>query len=58
MAARARDNFGNKYGTIYTLDDQSMRTVHEQAGFQLAAIGLSIGLGVFGGLVAGFITSS
>jgi ammonium transporter Rh len=57
MAARARDNFGDSYGQVY-FDNQAYRTNHEQAGYQLAALGLSIGLGLFGGIVAGFITSS
>jgi len=57
VAARGRGNLGPNYGVIY-FDNEAFRTASQQAGFQLAAIGLAIGLGVLGGLIAGFVTSS
>jgi ammonium transporter Rh len=57
VAARSRNNLGKNYGEVYALDNEAYRTVHEQAGFQLACLALCLGLGLFGGLIAGWVTS-
>lgn len=56
VASKADTNFGSNYNNFFP--SESIRTPSEQAGYQLAAIALSIGLGLFGGLVAGIITGT
>jgi ammonium transporter Rh len=58
VASRSRENFSFNYGNVFVLDNEAYRTDSQQAGFQLAALGLSIGLGIFGGIITGLITST
>lgn len=47
---------GRNYDNVFL--NRTLRTPSQQAGFQLAALGLSIGLGMLGGAVAGLITGT
>ena len=56
--AFAETNFGDRYPDyFYSKASGALRTHREQAGYQLASLGVSLGLALFGGLVAGFIAS-
>ena len=55
MASRAGDNFGDNLATNFPL--QAARTPQEQAGYQLAGLGLCLGIAIGGGLFTGFVTS-
>ncbi len=54
LAYLGRTNFGNNYGTLWW-DEPGLRTTSQQAGFQLAALFLSMGFGLFGGFITGLI---
>ena len=56
IASRAGDNFGENYGEIFKAHD-GKRDPSEQAGYQLAALALTLGLAIAGGLFTGFVTS-
>ena len=51
--ARGADSFGDQYSRIF----KAGRDPSTQAGFQLAGVFLSLGLAIFSGLLAGYITS-
>ena len=53
VASRGDINFGNQYTYIF----KQGRTPSVQAGYQLAGVALTLGLAIFSGLLAGFITS-
>lgn len=55
MASRTDVNFGSNLATNYPL--QALRTPAEQAGYQLAGLGLCLGIAIGGGIFTGFITS-
>jgi ammonium transporter Rh len=55
MAYRAPGNFGSNLATEYPL--QSLRTGPQQAGYQLAGLGVCLGIAIGSGLLTGFITS-
>ena len=56
--AFAEENFGSRYSDyFYSPHDQEVRSGRMQAGYQLATLGLSLGLAIFGGLLAGFIAT-
>jgi hypothetical protein len=54
MASYRDKNFGDNYGNIFLAEN---RTPSEQSGYQLAALALTLGMSITGGLFAGFITS-
>ena len=54
--ALAEHNFGPRYNEyFYSPAAGAVRTHREQAGYQLASLGVSLGLALLGGIVAGFI---
>ena len=53
MASRAPNNFGSNYPIIFGQDLGS----NAAGGYQLAALALTLGFSISGGLLAGFITS-
>ena len=55
MAYRAPQSFGANFATVYPV--QATRTGQKQAGYQLAALALTLGIAIFSGLLTGFITS-
>ena len=55
VASYGKENFGINYYTFFT--NQDNRGDGVQAGFQLAALALSIGIAVFTGLITGWLTS-
>lgn len=57
VISRGVGNFGEaNYSANFV--DLSIRTVHEQAGYQLAALATSLAFGIFGGIVCGLITGN
>lgn len=59
MASRAELVFGsNANSYYYPLSSWEIRSPSTQAGFQLAALALSLGLGSLAGLIAGIISGS
>lgn len=58
VATRTRFSISDdQYSDILEINSYGNRNSSQLAGFQLAAIGISIGFGLFGGLVAGALTS-
>jgi hypothetical protein len=56
--ALAERNFGDRYPDyFFSAAAGRVRTHREQASYQLASLGVSLGLALLGGLVAGFISS-
>lgn len=50
----AIDNFGDNYEDLYT---DGTRTANTQSGYQMAGIGVTLGISIVSGLFAGFIAS-
>jgi ammonium transporter Rh len=57
VVSKAETNFGLNYSSIFALDT-NMRTPEQQGGYQLAALFLSIGMGLLGGAIAGLMTGT
>ena len=57
VASRGDIIYGNQYNNVFELDT-TVRAATYQAGFQLAAIATSIGLGIFGGIIGGLIVGT
>lgn len=55
VASRAEETFGPNLKNTYPV--QWGRTPQEQAGYQLAGLGVCLGLAIGGGLITGYITS-
>mmetsp|Transcript_9161 Transcript_9161/g.6912 ORF Transcript_9161/g.6912 Transcript_9161/m.6912 type:complete len:153 (-) Transcript_9161:58-516(-) len=54
----ADENFGDRYNDMfYSPHDQAVRSTARQAGMQLATLGLSLGIAIFGGAFTGLIAS-
>jgi len=56
VISRGLTNFGSNYATYYF--NPLLRTNSQQAGFQLAALGTSLGFGIFAGLLCGLIVGN
>ncbi len=55
VASRVGETFGDNI--IEGYKPQSLRTPYEQAGYQLAGLGVALGIAVLGGLFTGYVTS-
>jgi len=55
VASRIGETFGDNIAVGY--GPQSLRTPYEQAGYQLAGLGVALGIAVLGGLFTGYVTS-
>jgi ammonium transporter Rh len=55
VASRVGETFGDNISVGYK--PQSLRTPYEQAGYQLAGLGVALGIAVLGGLFTGYVTS-
>ena len=57
VISRGIGNFGEtNYNALFNPNND--RTVHQQAGYQLAALGTSLGIAIFGGLISGLVTGN
>lgn len=55
VAYRVGDTFGDSIHDVYHFTKE--RTPQEQAGYQLAGLGITLGIAIFTGLATGYITS-
>ena len=55
VASRVGDTFGDIISKDYPF--QAQRTPYEQAGYQLAGLGVALGIAILGGLFTGYVTS-
>ena len=56
VISRGNTNFGANYNSYYF--NNLLRTNSQQAGYQLAALGTSLGFGLLGGLICGILTGN